>query len=264
MLEGIRKLLCPFLVLGLVLSSCAASLKTELADPAHGTALPGGFTRLVSVDASIIQEMRYAEEHNFIGKPIHGYEAGSCILTVPAAQALALVQAELRAFSLSLKVYDCYRPQRAVDHFVAWAKDLQDTKTKQEFYPMVEKDRLFLDGYIAEKSGHSRGSTVDLTIVTLPVGQQAFYHDGQALIPCYAPAEERFKDNSLDFGTGFDCFDPLSHPENPSLGTQQKQRRLLLRSLMEKHGFKNYDKEWWHFTLKDEPFKDRYFDFVVN
>jgi len=166
--------------------------------------------------------------------------------------------------SLSLKIYDCYRPQRAVDHFVRWAKDIKDIKARAEFYPTVDKRNLFRDGYIAEKSGHSRGSTIDLTIVPVPVPVQEQYRPGQPLHACYAPAVKRFKDNSIDMGTGFDCFHELSHPGNLKVGRQQRTHRLLLKTLMDKHGFKNYDKEWWHFTLRSEPYPDTYFDFPVK
>lgn len=226
--------------------------------------LPSGFVYLQDVDPTIIQEMRYHGTHNFLGRPVPGYESPKCILTLEAARALAAVQAELKLYSMSLKVYDCYRPQRAVDSFVTWAKDLDDTKTRKEFYPKVDKSNLFKDGYIAEKSGHSRGSTMDLTIVPLPVPKQAEYRDGQALVECYMPVEKRFKDNTLDFGTGFDCFDPLAHTANAEIGATQKRNRLMLKSMMEKNGFKNLAEEWWHFTLKDEPYPNRFFDFVVR
>jgi D-alanyl-D-alanine dipeptidase len=174
------------------------------------------------------------------------------------------VQKDLEPYSLSLKIYDCYRPQRAVNHFVRWATEIENTKTKKEFYPTVDKRNLFKDGYIDSKSGHSRGSTVDLTIVPSPVPIQPQYSPGQKLYECYLPAAKRFPDNSIDMGTGFDCFDELSHTANTNIGRQQKINRLLLKSLMEKHGFRNYDKEWWHFTLKNEPFPDTYFDFVIE
>ena len=151
-----------------------------------------------------------------------------------------------------------------MDHFVRWAKDIGDTKTRKEFYPTVDKRNLFRDGYIAEKSGHSRGSTIDLTIVPVPVPAQEQYSPGQPLHACYLPAGKRFKDNSIDMGTGFDCFHELSHPGNLKVGLQQRNNRLLLKTLMDKHGFKNYDQEWWHFTLRDEPYPQTYFDFPVE
>jgi len=226
--------------------------------------LPDGFLYLDEVDVSIIQEMRYVGNHNFIGKPIPGYHVPRCILTIESAEGLAKVQAELKQYSMSLKVYDCYRPQRAVDSFVIWAKDIRDTKMKKEFYPRVDKTNLFKDGYIAEKSGHSRGSTMDLTIVPLPVPRQAKYNDGEHLMECFLPVDRRFEDNGIDFGTGFDCFDPLAHTANPEVGAVQKRNRLMLKSIMEKNGFKNLEEEWWHYTFKKEAFPDQYFDFEVR
>ena len=226
--------------------------------------VPDGFVDVKEVIPSIILDIRYYTSHNFVGKPIKGYSAPRCYLTKEAAYSLKHVQEELNQFSLSLKIYDGYRPQRAVDHFVEWAKDMSDTTTKREFYPTIEKRYLFRDGYIASKSSHSRGSTVDLTIVPLPVPQQESYVDGQDLCECYLSAEKRFKDNSIDMGTGFDCFHELSWTVNERIGTQQRVNRLLLKILMEKHGFKNYEKEWWHFTLEHEPYPDTYFDFVIE
>src|SRR5690606_12124201 len=193
---------------------------------------------------------------------VTGYEAPKCLLTPAAARALAAVQAELRVFRLSLKTYDCYRPQRAVDDFVRWAQDTADTRMKAEFYPAVAKQNLFRDGYIAERSGHSRGSTVDLTIVPLPVPPQPEYRPGEPLRDCRSA--DRYADNSLDMGTGYDCFDPLSHTANPAVDAEAARNRLLLRLVMEKHGFTNYANEWWHYTLRDEPHPDTYFDEPVR
>lgn len=225
--------------------------------------IPDGFVEIREVIPDIILDLRYLTNNNFLGVPVDGYKAEKCYLTKAASDSLAKVQAELRKFNLSLKVYDAYRPQRAVDHFVKWAKDLSDTLTKKEFYSTVNKDRLFIDGYIAEKSGHSRGSTVDLTIVPIPLpSQPAFDADKQC--ECYQSMEERFKDNSIDMGTGFDCFHSLSHTENPELSPQQRANRLLLTSLMDKYGFKDLAEEWWHFTLRNEPFPATYFDFEIK
>ena len=226
--------------------------------------IPDGFVDIREVIPSVILDIRYFGPHNFIGERIDGYKAPKCLLTQKAAVALAGVQNDLSPFSLSLKIYDCYRPQRAVNHFVRWAKAIDDTRTKREFYPQVDKRNLFRDGYIDSKSGHSRGSTVDLTIVQVPVPRQEDYKPGQTLYECYRPASQRFKDNSLDMGTGFDCFDERAHTENPTIGPEQKKNRLLLKTLMEKYGFRNYEKEWWHYTLKDEPYPDMYFDFEIR
>lgn len=225
---------------------------------------PEGFVDIKEVIPSVILDIRYFTPHNFVGDRIDGYNAPRCIITKKAAYALLNVQRELERFNLSLKIYDCYRPQRAVSHFVRWAKDIKDTKTREEFYPTVDKRNLFKDGYIAERSSHSRGSTVDLTIVPVPVPEQEEYKQGQKLYPCFLAADKRFRDSSIDMGTGFDCFHELSHTANPKIGTQQRANRLLLKNLMERYGFQNYSLEWWHYTLKDEPFPDTYFDFTIE
>jgi zinc D-Ala-D-Ala dipeptidase len=152
-----------------------------------------------------------------------------------------------------------------VNHFVRWARRLRDEKMKREFYPRVEKSRLFADGYIAERSGHSRGSTMDLTLVALPARAQPRWRPRKfPLVPCFAPYERRFPDNTVDMGTGFDCFDTLSHTLDPRIEGVPRANRLLLKSAMEAAGFVNYENEWWHYTLDDEPFPDTYFDFPVS
>ena len=237
---------------------------TQIAHAADADKMPESFVDIQKVIPYVVLDIRYYGPHNFVGERVDGYNAGKCIITKEAAEALARVQKDLEPYSLSLKIYDCYRPQRAVNHFVRWATEIDNTKTKKEFYPTVDKRNLFKDGYIDSKSGHSRGSTVDLTIVPLPAPKQQEYIPGQKLSECYLPAAKRFGDNSIDMGTGFDCFHELSNTANANIGHQQKINRLLLKSLMEKHGFRNYDKEWWHFTLKNEPYPDTYFDFVIE
>ncbi len=229
-----------------------------------GQDVEGRFVDVQKHIPSIKTDMRYYTPHNFVGERIDGYNAPKCILTIEAADALKRVQADLKPFSLSIKVYDCYRPQRAVDHFVRWAQDIADTQAKQEFYPTVDKSRLFSDGYIARRSGHSRGSTVDLTIVPVPAPAEEEYRRGQELFSCFLPASERFGDSSIDMGTGFDCFHARAHTANKNILRHQRINRLLLKSLMEKNGFVNYDLEWWHFTLKAEPFPNTYFDFTIE
>jgi zinc D-Ala-D-Ala dipeptidase len=233
-----------------------------------GTAAPPrqtpDFVSIADVDPTIVVEARYHGSHNFIGRPIDGYEAPKCLLTREASRALADVQAELRELGLGLKTYDCYRPQRAVADFAAWARDVGDTRMKAEFYPDIDKGRLFELGYIAERSGHSRGSTVDLTLIPLPAPPQAVYRDGDPLVRCTAPEGERFGDNTLDMGTGYDCFSELSHTANPAVGPVALRNRQLLESVMEKHGFANYAQEWWHFTLREEPYPQTYFDVPVR
>ncbi|MFZ2416956.1 MAG: M15 family metallopeptidase [Smithellaceae bacterium] len=232
--------------------------------PLCADVMPDTFVHIEEVIPNALLDIRYFGEHNFLGVNVDGYYASTCILTRQAAQALANVQKDLAPFNMTLKIYDCYRPQQAVDHFVRWAKDIDDTKTKKEFYPTVDKRNLFRDGYIAKRSGHSRGSTVDLTIVPLPAPIQPAYKAGDPLKECYLPAGVRFADNSLDMGTGFDCFHQLSHPENKDLGPQQRSNRLLLKTLMAKYGFRNLPEEWWHFTLNNEPYPDTYFNFPVK
>ncbi|MFI1707138.1 M15 family metallopeptidase [Streptomyces griseoruber] len=248
-------------VLAALLTATAAPV-TARADTAPEA--PADFVTLRTVDPTILQEMRYFTPHNFVGAPVDGYPQPICILTRQAAEALHRAQQELLPQGYSLKVYDCYRPQRAVDHFVRWAEDLDDQAMKEEFYPDVDKTRLFEDGYIAEKSGHSRGSTMDLTIVKLPALPTRPYVTGETLVPCYAPRAERLPDNSVDMGTGYDCFDTLAHTLDPRIQGRQLANRLLLKNTLEELGFVNLAEEWWHYTFKPEPYPDTYFDFPVS
>jgi len=225
---------------------------------------PAGFVSLKAEVPSIKVEMRYLTYHNFIGRPIRGYRDPLCIVTRETAEALFEAQTRVRRQGYTLKVYDCYRPQRAVDDFVAWGKRLDDQRMKAEFYPRVDKRNVFKDGYIATKSGHSRGSTVDLTLVRRPAARQERYHRGDKLRDCALPRSKRFRDNSIDMGTGYDCFDPLSHPFNGRVTGKQRANRLKLRRAMVAQGFKGLETEWWHFTLRGERYEDRYFDFPVS
>ncbi|MBC7272446.1 MAG: M15 family metallopeptidase [Streptomyces sp.] len=244
-------------LLAVTATSAPAQAKTE-------PKAPDDFVALRTVDRTIIEEMRYFTPHNFVGERIDGYRQPLCILTRPAAEALHQAQRQLLRQGYGLKVYDCYRPQRAVDHFVRWAEDLDDQTMKDEFYPDVDKTRLFTDGYIAARSGHSRGSTVDLTLVRLPARPTKPYVPGQPLVPCYAPQDERFPDNSVDMGTGYDCFDTLSHTLDPRLQGPQRANRLLLKTTLEDLGFVKLAEEWWHFTYRPERYPDTYFDFPVS
>jgi len=193
---------------------------------------------LADVEPTIRQEPRYAGANNFMGRPVRGYRVAKVMLTREAAEALARAQTAARELGLSLLVYDGYRPQRAVDHFVEWAADPRDRVAKAAYYPDVPKDELFQRGYIAERSGHSRGSTVDLTLT----------RDGEP----------------LPMGTDFDFFGALSHTDNPAITGEERENRLLLRRIMEAAGFRNYVNEWWHYTLVDEPYPDRYFDIPIE
>jgi zinc D-Ala-D-Ala dipeptidase len=192
------------------------------------------------VAPGLVVEARYAGSHNFVGVPIDGYDKPLCYLTRPAAAALAQVVADLEPRGLTLKVFDCYRPERAVAHFVRWARNLADVKMKPVFYPHVDKSTLFSDGYIASRSGHSRGSTVDLTVASRAGGKE------------------------LDMGTPFDFFSPRSWPSDTSVSVEAQANRALLAQAMRKRGFVPYNKEWWHFTLRHEPYPQTYFDFQVR
>lgn len=225
---------------------------------------PKSFVDVSTVIPDLVLDMRYTTAQNFIGKPIDGYRAPKCYLTKRAAKALKRVQDDLRPQGYSLKVYDCYRPQTAVNEFVRWGRDLKDTKMKARFYPNVRKSRLFRDGYIARRSGHSRGSTVDLTIVPVPVPPQPVFDPSAPLVSCEKPKAERAPDNSIDMGTGFDCFSVRSHTASRKIGKDQRANRKLLKSTMSKHGFRNLRTEWWHYTLRNEPYRRTYFDFPVE
>jgi D-alanyl-D-alanine dipeptidase len=200
---------------------------------------PTVFADAAAVVPGLVAEMRYAGSHNFVGRPIDGYEAPRCLLTQAAARALADVARDLASRGLVIKAFDCYRPTRAVANFVRWARDLNDTTAKAEFYPEVDKRTLFRDGYIASHSGHSRGSTADLTLA---------HADGR----------------ELDMGTPFDFFSPKSWTADTAISAAQHANRMLLATAMRRRGFRGYDKEWWHFTLSDEPFPETYFDFPVR
>ncbi len=245
-----------------------ATLGIPPAIAAADTAGPPDFVDLHEVAPSILSDIRYFTPHNFTGHPIDGYQAPMCILTRTAAEALGRAQQAFLEHGYTLKVYDCYRPQRAVDDFVRWAQDLTDQQMKPEFYPRADKSTLFADGYIAGKSGHSRGSTVDLTLVELPAATTSPYVVGQPLVDCAAPQQLRFADNSIDMGTGFDCFDTLANTVDPRIDGDQFKNRTLLLDGLEREGFVNYDKEWWHYTFKPadrgEPYPDTYFDFPVG
>lgn len=243
-------------------SPTPASTPAPSATPA-GPRAPADFVDLATVDPSIRSDLRYATAHNFVGRPVAGYAEPRCLLTRRAAEALHRVQTAALARGRSLKVYDCYRPQRAVDDFVAWAKLPGEQRMKGEFYPEEPKDRLFADGYLGAPTAHSRGSTLDLTLVPVPTADQPAYAPGQPLVACTAPAGRRFPDNSVDMGTGFDCFDTRAHTADPRITGAARNNRQLLKRLMTAEGFENYDREWWHYRYADEPYPKTYFDFPV-
>jgi D-alanyl-D-alanine dipeptidase len=215
-----------------------------IALPAQARDLPGNLVYLRDIDPGIVQDMRYASPDNFTGKPLNGYNAPECILRRDVAQALHKVQASLAAQKLSLKVYDCYRPTRAVAAMARWAQASEDGATRR-FYPALDKRTLF-SGYISSRSAHSTGTAVDLTIVPVPTPPVAPYDARATYGPCTAPT--RAPDSSVDMGTGFDCFDNKSHTASPTIPVQAKRWRATLGDAMRAQGFKNYFREWWHFS----------------
>jgi D-alanyl-D-alanine dipeptidase len=225
--------------------------------------LPNGFVYLREADPTIVQDIRYAGSHNFVGRPIRGYLAAECILTEPAAKALKTVQGLLAEKSLSLIVWDCYRPKRAVDDFLQWSRDSAHTEMKAEFYPRTDKRNLFALGYLAIRSAHSRGNTVDLGIVPSSFSSPPPV-TVPALKPCTSPKGERFEDGTIDLGTGYDCLDALGSTSNASIGEVARRNRQTLKSTMVKAGFRPYFREWWHFELIDVPFGRQEFDFDVS
>ena len=242
----------------LLIAGCASNKGVDAPNASQSTVqaskpVQADLVPLASVAPSVKQDMRYFTRHNFMGKPINGYEAGVCWLSRDAAMSLAAVQKELLSKGLSLKVYDCYRPQTAVNDFVRWGKDMADQKNKDMYYPRVPKNELFKRGYIAEKSGHSRASTVDMTLVVLN-GKQASKH-------VHGPLADGI---DVDMGTPFDMFDEQSHTDNSKQSPDVQHNRRWLRTLMERHGWKNLPEEWWHYTLVNEPYPDQYFDVPVR
>jgi D-alanyl-D-alanine dipeptidase len=217
--------------------------------------LPEGFVYLRDIDASIAQDMRYAGSDNFTGHPLPGYGAPECVLRRDVAQALAHAQADLARENLGLKVYDCYRPARAVAAFVRWAQEsatepekagADDARSKR-FFPALAKRDLFAHGYIAAHSRHSTGSAVDLTLIERPGAPAPPFDPHRIYGPCTGPQAERAPDASLDMGTGFDCFDARSHTLSAVNTPEQKRRRARLVAAMRARGLHNYFREWWHF-----------------
>ena len=227
-------------VLTLLIGLCILQGEQHAMAQGNDDTPPDSFLELQELIPSIHLELRYFSEDNFVGQILDGYHTNKVFMTREASTALSNVQDELAAFGMGLKVFDAYRPQRAVDHFVRWAQDLGDTKMKAVFYPSVAKQDLFSSGYIAQRSGHSRGSTIDLTIVDLQSGSE------------------------LEMGTLWDFFDPSSWSSNLDMPPQSRANRNLLNAVMTRHGFRALPEEWWHFTLENEPFPDTYFDFPVK
>ncbi|MBL8569147.1 MAG: M15 family metallopeptidase [Phreatobacter sp.] len=219
--------------------------------------LPQGFVHLADVAPTIRQDIRYAGSRNFMGRPAAGYHAAECVLTRRAADALARAQAEIAPRGLTLVVWDCYRPQRAVADFMTWTRDETDQRMRAIYYPRVDKRDLSVRGYLSSRSTHSRGSTVDLGMARSGTPSAGGTGD------CAAPYGTRIDDGVLDFGTAYDCFDTLSHVRAPGIGRDAAANRTLLAGLMQRHGFRAYAKEWWHFQLRDEPLPGQSFDFPI-
>lgn len=222
------------IVLIISFSSCRNNPREKQCNPEE-------FVLLTDVIPDAILEIRYYSTYNFVGSRIDGYEQPIALLTKEAAKALKEVSDDVKEKGYRLKIYDAYRPQTAVNHFVRWAKSDNDTIMKQYFYPMLKKNRLFPEYYIAAKSGHSRGSTVDLTLFDMNTEKE------------------------LDMGGTFDWFGEESHPDyKATLTEEQLKNRMILRDAMIRHGFEPVYTEWWHFTLKNEPYPDTYFDYPVK
>ena len=247
-----------FLIAFLAIFACT-SCRQEQETLVSATDDTSQFVTLTDVVPDAILEIRYFGTYNFVGARIDGYEEPTALLTRVAADSLRAVSDDVKQLGYRLKIYDAYRPQKAVDHFVRWSKDVNDTLMKRFFYPDLDKSVLFPQEYICERSGHTRGSTLDLTLFDMATEKE------------------------LDMGGTFDWFGPESHPDfggNPETGeytgdcskspagrtitAQQFANRMILRQAMLRHGFKPFDTEWWHFTLRDEPFPDTYFTFPVK
>ena len=204
--------------------------------------IPDNFVELKMYIPTINLDIRYFTTDNFVGARIDGYKSPKALLSVHAANALRNVQSELAIFGLGLKIYDAYRPQQAVDHFIRWAKDPNDIEMKLNYYPEIDKESLFEEGYLIDRSSHSRGSAVDVSIVSL----------------------HKTDPKELDMGTNWDFFGPDSWPQSFMVTPQQRANRMFLYHMMRKHGFKPHEKEWWHFTLENEPYPDQYFDTPIQ
>jgi len=251
MKNSVKIIAAVLLVAACLLTGCKSAQNMAVKDKTMDSS---GFVNVTDVIPDAILEVRYHSTYNFVGARIDGYEEPVILMTREAADSLRAVSDDLKRHGYRLKIYDAYRPQRAVDHFLRWALDENDTITKAYFYPTLTKKQVFDGEYVAERSGHSRGSTVDLTLFDMNTGKE------------------------LDMGGTFDWFGEESHPDygggdpetldfkqtEPTFTSVQFYNRMVLRSAMSRHGFKPLDNEWWHFTLKNEPYPDTYFNFPVT
>lgn len=231
-------------VVALAVIAASATYSAAVAQP-----LPGKFVYLRDIDPTIIQDMRYGTTNNFVGRVLKGYEAGECIVARSVGAALKRVQQDLKPRGLSLKMFDCYRPQRAVDDMYAWAQDGRETAAQRRYNPKLSKKDLFKLGYIARRSGHSTGAAVDLTLVQLPAVPSPTFDAKLAYADCTAPEHLRAPEGSVDMGTGYDCSDEKANTVSKAITSEQRKWRDTLVSAMAKQGFVNYRLEWWHFSL---------------
>ena len=229
------------IVIALSVAACVA--------PARAQTLPGGFVFLRDIDPSIIQDIRYAGSNNFVGRPLAGYDAAECVVKRDVGLALKSIQQALAPQELSLKMLDCYRPARAVHDMVLWAQNGRETPAERRYNPAFSKKDLFRLGYIAERSGHSTGAAVDLTLVDLKADHSAVFDPNKEYADCTAPASARAPEASVDMGTGYDCSDLMAHTAAKSVTPAQRRWRNMLVAAMAQQGFVNYSKEWWHFSL---------------
>jgi zinc D-Ala-D-Ala dipeptidase len=250
------RITCAFFLLinGCFLHTCAMG--------SSSSTIPKEFIYLDEAIPSIRIMASYAGSDNFMGRPVNGYESNRLVLTKVAADSLKKAQKHFQNDGYSIVVYDAYRPQRAADDFMRWRVDLTDQKMKAQYYPRIDKEKVLELGYVADKSAHSRGSTVDISII---LQDQPFY----SLYANERKLEDGFKilfldDGTVDMGSSFDLFDIVSHTNSSLITTEQQRNRSYLKETMERFGFKNYEKEWWHFSLTEEPFPQTYFDFVIS
>jgi zinc D-Ala-D-Ala dipeptidase len=216
---------------------------------AHAESLPANFVYLRDVDPSVIQDIRYAGSNNFVGHPLNGYAAAECMVKRDVAERLKRIQRELVQQNLSLKMFDCYRPARAVAAMWAWAHDGRETAADRRFSPVVSKKDLFRSGYIATRSGHSTGRALDLTLVDLKADNSSAFDPQKTYADCTAPVDARAPEGSVDMGTGYDCTDVKAHTGAATITPEQRRWRQRLVAVMARQGFVNYFREWWHFSL---------------
>jgi len=234
------------------------------AQTAQAQDLPKGFTYLRDIDTTIVQDIRYYGRHNFLGRKVEGYESRLCILTRAAAIALHNVQDYLLQRKLSLVIYDCYRPMRAVEDITTWVRAPGDSALKREFYPTFDKSQLFSQQFLNRHLSHTRGSSVDVAIVPIPILPIRPFRAGDALKACHGAYGARRRDNALDFGSGFDCFHERSQTDNRGISEAAKKNRKLLLDAMKQEGFVNDSQVWWHFRLQKETYPKTSFDFPIN